>query len=148
MHALQTAILQHTTPTGIHHDWLIEDPTLPNPQAPDARLWTARITPPPADWLILDRFDLTIIPPHRRHYLTYQGPVSNNRGHVKRLASGTCNAKLWSTSRIVLTLQTEYMHLNMQLQRMTPTHWLATTSKYITTGTTQLSKGLLCANCS
>ncbi|HBE68769.1 MAG TPA: hypothetical protein DDW52_11540 [Planctomycetaceae bacterium] len=26
---------------------------------------------------------------HRRHYLTYEGPVSGNRGEVKRVASGT-----------------------------------------------------------
>ena len=26
---------------------------------------------------------------HRTHYLTYEGPVSNDRGQVKRIASGT-----------------------------------------------------------
>lgn len=129
MQPLRTAILEHTTATGVHHDWLIEDPRLPDPQSPTARLWTARITAPPTDWPKLKRFDLTVIGPHRRHYLTYQGPVPNNRGHVKRLAAGTCEAKLWSESRIVLTLKTETATLDLQVQRMTPTHWLAVTSE-------------------
>ena len=128
MHTLRTAILQHTTPTGVHHDWLIEDPTLPNPKAEDARLWTARITPPPQDWPKLKRLDLTVIPPHRRHYLTYQGPISNNRGTVKRLASGTCDVKLWTTSRIVLTLQTDSAMLDLELYRQSKEHWLAVTT--------------------
>lgn len=127
MHALRTAILQHTTATGVHHDWLIEDPRLPNPKAADARLWTARVTPPPADWPSLKRFDLTVIPPHRRHYLTYQGPVPGNRGSVKRLASGTGFATLWSDQRIVLTLQIETTTIDLQLQRQSNEHWLAVT---------------------
>lgn len=128
MQALRTAILQHTTPTGVHHDWLIEDPTLPDPKAPDARLWTARVTPPPADWPKLKRLDLTVIPPHRRAYLTYQGPVSNNRGHVKRITSGTCEVSLWSESRIVLTIKTKATTLDLQLQRQSAAHWLAITT--------------------
>lgn len=129
MHALHTAILEHTTPTGVHHDWLIEDPRLPNPKAPDARLWTARIAPPPEDWAKLKRFDLTVIPPHRRHYLTYQGPVSGDRGHVKRLARGTCFVSLWSEQRIVLTMQTESMKIEMELIRQSGDHWLAVAEK-------------------
>ncbi|MEM6507527.1 MAG: hypothetical protein AAF711_18975, partial [Planctomycetota bacterium] len=68
MYRLQTAILEHTTAAGVHHDWLIEDPRLPNPHAPDTKLWTARVTPPPHHWPGLKRFDLTVIPPHRRTY--------------------------------------------------------------------------------
>ena len=125
MHALRTAILQHTTPTGVHHDWLIEDPRLPNPQAPDARLWTARVTPAPQDWAKLKRFDLTILPPHRRIYLDYQGRVSGNRGHVRRLMNGTCLISLWSQQRIVLTLQSAKLSLEMQLRRNADDHWHA-----------------------
>jgi hypothetical protein len=129
MHALRTVILEHTTPAGVHHDWLIEDPTLPDPKAHDARLWTARVTPPPQDWAKLKRFDLTVIPPHRRHYLTYQGPVSNNRGSVKRLASGTCTARLWSVQRIVLAMQTQWKKLDLQLTRQSSDHWIASVTQ-------------------
>jgi hypothetical protein len=30
------------------------------------------------------------LPPHRREYLDYEGPVSGDRGHVTRKARGTC----------------------------------------------------------
>jgi len=32
------------------------------------------------------------LPDHRLHYLDYEGPVSNNRGRVSRLTSGTFEA--------------------------------------------------------
>lgn len=35
------------------------------------------------------RFDTERLRNHRRHYLTYQGPVSNNRGHVLQVCEGT-----------------------------------------------------------
>jgi hypothetical protein len=127
MHALRTAILEHTTANGVHHDWLIEDPSLPDPKAPGARLWTARVIPPPQDWAKLKRLDLTVIPPHRRHYFTYQGPVPGNRGRVQRLASGTCDAKLWTERRIVMKLQTESIQIELQLTRQSTDHWLAQT---------------------
>ena len=125
MNALRTAILEHTTATGVHHDWLIEDPTLPNPAAPDARLWTARVAPPPQDWPSLQRFDLTVIPPHRRAYLDYQGPVSGNRGYIRRLAHGMCQASIWSTNKIVLSLQSEQVYLVLQLTRLASDRWVA-----------------------
>ncbi|MEM9346364.1 MAG: hypothetical protein AAGB26_07090 [Planctomycetota bacterium] len=125
MYRLQTAIVEHTTPAGVHHDWLIEDPRLPNPHAPDAKLWTARVTPPPQHWPKLKRFDFTVIPPHRRIYLDYQGPVSGNRGDVKRLAKGTCYATIWSKARTVMRVQTEHAKLNMQLVLCSEDRWIA-----------------------
>lgn len=125
MHSLRTAILQHTTAAGVHHDWLIEDPRLPDPKAQNARLWTARVAPPPQDWPKLKRFELTAIAPHRRHYLTYQGEVPGNRGRVRRLASGTCFAKLWSDQRIVLTMRTYSVTLEIQMQRQSDERWSA-----------------------
>ena len=65
-----------------HYDWLIE------PDRPaDAPLLAFRIQ---------DRIDLSIVPTfqaeriadHRRIYLAYQGPISRNRGRVRRLAEG------------------------------------------------------------
>ncbi|MBX2852620.1 MAG: hypothetical protein KTR15_12850 [Phycisphaeraceae bacterium] len=125
MHALRTAILEHTTADGVHHDWLIEDPTRPDPKAPDARLWTARVAPPPQDWPQRRRLELTAITPHRRNYLTYQGPVPGNRGRVRRLASGTCDAKLWTAHRIVLAMKTESIQIELQLVRQSADLWLA-----------------------
>lgn len=125
MHALRTAIIEHTTAVNVHHDWLIEDPTLPDPKSPHARLWTARVAPPPHEWAKLKRFDLTVIPPHRRIYLDYQGTVSDNRGYVRRLAQGTCQATLWSQQRILMTMRCEASQLNIQLTRQAGHRWLA-----------------------
>lgn len=125
MHTLRTTILEHTIATGLHHDWLIEDPRLANPQAENARLWTARVAPPPQDWDKLKRFDLTITPPHRRIYLNYQGPVQGQRGYVRRLAQGTCQVLEWSEQRIVLALQTPTATLDMHLTQQAGTRWLA-----------------------
>lgn len=125
MQPLRTAILEHATATGVHHDWLIEDQRLPEPKALSARLWTARVTPPPQDWPQLDRFSLTVIPPHRRVYLNYQGDVSGNRGYVRRLASGLCMVSLWAEQRIVLTLHTEAATLHLRLRQQAHDHWVA-----------------------
>lgn len=43
------------------------------------------------DWPIVAGDILTRIADHRRDYLDYQGPVSGNRGHVQRVATGDCH---------------------------------------------------------
>lgn len=123
MLALRTAVIRHTTAHGVHHDWLIEDPRLPDPQAPHARLWTARVAPPPGDWTKLPRLELTVIAPHRRHYLAYQGPVSGGRGRVQRVLTGVCYAPLWTKERIVLSLDTTPGAGQWQIERLGPQRW-------------------------
>src|SRR5205085_10994162 len=39
-------------------------------------------------WPIVAEVQLTPLSEHRREYLTYEGPISGNRGDVKRVASG------------------------------------------------------------
>ncbi|MFG0259143.1 MAG: hypothetical protein ACF8LK_02230 [Phycisphaerales bacterium JB041] len=91
----RTVVLRHDLPDGSHHyDWLIEpmgpaaatagDET-PAPdrrnliawRLPDAPFTPARTTMP------VDR-----LPPHRRMYLDYEGPISGGRGSVLRVARG------------------------------------------------------------
>ncbi len=48
---------------------------------------------------------VTPLPAHRRFYLDYEGPVSNNRGEVKRVTSGkceivACTASDWQICRL------------------------------------------------
>lgn len=125
MHALRTAVLQHTTADGVHHDWLMEDPALEDPMAEQARLWTARIQAPPTQWARLGRIQLQVIPPHRRAYLTYQGAVSGGRGRVRRVATGRCVPQLWSSERAVLLLDLGMDNLRMEMRRLGPTRWVA-----------------------
>lgn len=53
--------------------------------APDGALATWRAP----TWPLKTGDILFELPPHRRDYLEYEGAVSNNRGHVERLAAGT-----------------------------------------------------------
>ena len=81
-------LLLHQLSDGAsHYDWLIE------PDEPaDALLIAFRIH---------DRIDLSVVPAfeaermadHRRVYLTYEGPLSRNRGEVRRLAAGRLSVR-------------------------------------------------------
>ncbi len=103
MLAVPTALLLHTTDDGQHHDWLIGDPEAwPNAQA---RLWTARVQPPSTQWAALGQFPLTPLPPHRAIYLHYEGPISGNRGHVRRVDAGYALVLLWQPQRAVLAVR-------------------------------------------
>jgi hypothetical protein len=78
------ALLQHTLPDASwHYDWLIQ-PTDTNPQAP---LITFRTAHSPVDPAVI-AFPAERIQDHRPEYLDYEGPVSNNRGQVRRIAHG------------------------------------------------------------
>ena len=124
MNALRTVILEHTNAQGVHHDWMIEDPTLAHPQAADAPLWTARVLAPPHHWRRLGRIELEVLPPHRRAYLTYQGEVSGNRGRMRRVAHGDCQPRLWAESRIAMTLSIAGDALALRLQRLAGPRWI------------------------
>jgi hypothetical protein len=42
---------------------------------------------------------------HRKHYLDYEGPISDNRGWVRRVDSGTVRIEELTGERCVLTLR-------------------------------------------
>jgi hypothetical protein len=44
-------------------------------------------------WPIDQPVSLTRLADHRREYLDYQGPLSGDRGFVKRIAGGLCRAE-------------------------------------------------------
>src|SRR4051812_39769553 len=72
-------ILRHEGVAVPHFDLMFE-------QSATSELLTWRSL----DWPISDQTKLTRLGDHRRKYLDYEGPVSNNYGHVKRVAAGTC----------------------------------------------------------
>ena len=76
-------LLEHDYP-HLHWDFLIEDG--------DALASWRLQAPPEPDRMI----DAVPLPRHRRDYLTYEGPVSGNRGTVKRLDAGElCVDDVW-----------------------------------------------------
>lgn len=83
MHA--SVILIHNLPDGSSHfDWFIDQPEL----EVEHRLISFRCQSRP-DTLGLSEFAAERLPDHRADYLTYEGPISKNRGFVQRIATGT-----------------------------------------------------------
>jgi len=74
-------VLHHTDhPTEPdHYDLMIED---------DDGLLTWRVMQPPES--ITSDIAVDPLPRHRRAYLDYEGPVSNDHGYVRRHDLGTC----------------------------------------------------------
>ncbi len=83
-------VLEHT-PEGdrAHFDWLIAPD--PRDRDPDERVLGHLRCPERPDLMAPgDEMDVEIGEPHRWRYLTYEGPVSGDRGVVRRVAEGTC----------------------------------------------------------
>lgn len=96
-------ILEHRHRGGRHWDWLFEEPELP--VGSDGSLWAARLPRSPRYWPA-EPFALMITPlaAHRRRYLTYQGPLTRQRGIVRRIERGTVLPHRWHAGGGWLTL--------------------------------------------
>ena len=99
---LPTVVLQHEMDDGGHHDWLLVEPDTAH--QPDGLLWTARVEPSSHDWAQRGTWLLKLVAPHRRHYLTYEGPISGGRGRVVRVDKGWFRPMLWTKRRIIIDL--------------------------------------------
>ena len=74
-------VLYHQTPSessrDSHWDLMLED-------GPCLRTWAVAVAPEHADGTSIDS-----LPDHRLAYLDYEGPISQERGHVTRWDRGT-----------------------------------------------------------
>lgn len=120
---MPTVLLRHDSPDGVHHDWLLGDPT--RLDEPDAPLWTARVGPPSSEWTSLGAWQLEPIGSHRRLYLTYEGPLSGGRGTVTRVDEGTFVALEWTEQHILIDLAMRCCNARIDLLRHSPTRWQA-----------------------
>lgn len=117
-HRQPTALLLHTTDTGAHYDWLIGRPG-------EDRLWAARLGEPTARWAELGRFELEPIAPHRREYLTYEGPISGGRGSVQRVDEGSVQVRRWSDDGAQLVVSMHGFIGRLDLKRIDEGRWVA-----------------------
>ena len=69
-------VLQHESPQGVHWDFMLE--------SGDALATWALASPPDAAPTV----DAAALPDHRTAYLDYEGPVSQDRGSVRRWDRG------------------------------------------------------------
>lgn len=78
--ALRYAVLHHTGVDAPHYDLLFET-------AAGSPLTTYRVDRWPMETgaVLVER-----LADHRRIYLDYEGPISGNRGTVRRVSQGTC----------------------------------------------------------
>ncbi len=120
MQSLPTVLLRHTTRAGGHYDWLLADPL-----DPTGLLWTARCDLPSEQWLGARTFAMKPIQPHRRVYLTYEGPISGGRGSARRVDEGTFVPRLWTASRIVIDVNLRRCRATIEMTRITGNRWRA-----------------------
>ena len=79
---LRYVVLRHEGVADPHFDLMLE-------LAEDQALATWRCPV----WPLTKRVRITRLPDHRREYLTYEGPVSGDRGRVSRVEAGTYQMK-------------------------------------------------------
>lgn len=79
--SVRFVVLAHDEPNGGRHfDLMIA-------QGPALATWRCPVEPEKAS---VGPLTLKKLPDHRLHYLTYEGPISGNRGMVRRRDEGTC----------------------------------------------------------
>ncbi|MCI0640212.1 MAG: hypothetical protein L0Y72_15035 [Gemmataceae bacterium] len=87
-------ILEHDHPY-LHWDFMLER---------DGVLRTWRLEKPPPQGLASETVAATSLGDHRLAYLDYEGPLTDERGSVKRWDAGTYDVVQWEQSAIVINL--------------------------------------------
>jgi hypothetical protein len=92
---LRYVVLHHEGIPQPHFDLLFE--TAGKPELMSVRC---------SEWPVGPTTQFQRLPPHRRLYLDYEGPISGSRGHVRRIASGLCSIEVDREDSLRLTLDT------------------------------------------
>jgi hypothetical protein len=91
---LHYVVLRHEGVAEPHYDLMLE-------VAPGSALATWRLN----EWPPTQHATFTPLPDHRRAYLTYEGPISGDRGTVRRIAGG--HHRLIAIEEALVTVQLE-----------------------------------------
>jgi hypothetical protein len=105
-------LLEHDHP-ALHWDLMVEA---------NGSLVTWRLSAPPT---MGDVVSALHIGNHRIDYLDYEGPVSGNRGHVRRWDGGDCHWLERSERLVVVRLHGARLHGILQLQWQRGDDWQA-----------------------
>jgi hypothetical protein len=103
---MQFALLEHRQAVGVHWDFLAE-------VSPTGRLLTWRLASNPLT--ASGAIESQVLPPHRRVYLDYQGPISGGRGVVSRLDRGQLDWLLLSPGHWRFMLRGETLTGNVEI---------------------------------
>lgn len=100
---LRFVVLRHEGIDDPHFDLMFE-------RSPGSALvtWRSDI------WPLVPDTKLVQLADHRRAYLDYEGPISGNRGHVRRVTAGTfhlgvAEQTLWRIERMSPALTTKWI---------------------------------------
>ena len=104
------AALLHDHPWA-HVDWLVERGNM---------LLAWRLARMPTPGAVIEA---TALPPHRRHYLNYEGPVGGGRGTVARWDVGTCRGT-FADSRVESICDGVRVRGRIVLDRIDGERWL------------------------
>lgn len=111
------AVLRHVTPATdarpSHFDLLIEN---------GDTLATWALSQPLSE---AGRQTACQLPAHRLLYLDYEGPISNNRGEVRRVAGGKCSLLEQSEHRWRIRFDDESLEGELTLERQSADSWSA-----------------------
>ncbi|MEZ6243352.1 MAG: hypothetical protein R3B57_09940 [Phycisphaerales bacterium] len=124
--ALRCVLLRHDEPSAAwHHDLLLErPPSIPQAASDpdDRRLITFRLAENPFDPAISEA-DARRLSDHRAHYLDYEGPLSADRGRVRRLATARILHLDESPTRLTATLALDASNLTLHARRLDADRW-------------------------
>lgn len=125
---LQTVLLYHRLAGASHHDWLLESPDPTQKLLTCFRIVDLTLFSDPGQTALL-----IALPPHRRVFLNYQGPiqpiVQNNRsidrGLVIRSRVGTFFPQVWTDRLKLLEVQWPGRSALLRLRKISADRWLA-----------------------
>jgi hypothetical protein len=120
MNTTRFVILHHRQRSGEHWDLMIEQP--------DA-LATWQLADDPTRTEAPRAITATRIGDHRKAYLTYEGPVSQDRGEVRRIEQGACELLCADDSTWLLHLQGNHLQGQYALRQVQANQWTFTPSK-------------------
>ncbi len=106
-------IQQHDHPDGTHWDLMLEEA---------GHLATWQVPLPPDKWSATP-IACTRIFDHSKKYLTYEGPIFQNRGSVTIAASGTYQTITQTDTLWSLTLSCPTLSGTLTLSHTSSTHW-------------------------
>jgi bacterioferritin-associated ferredoxin len=104
---LRFAILEHETREGVHWDLLLTQPG-------QEKLATWRLDHDP--FLLVGEVPATRLPDHRPVYLVYEGPISGDRGVVRRVDEGDLQIVSFRPDEVVAVLHGQRLRGGVELR--------------------------------
>ncbi len=113
---MRFVVQEHRKDQDVHWDLMLEK---------GERLATWQTPAPPEQWSEIPLPCQKLVD-HRLKYLTYEGPLSDNRGTVCMVAAGTCLPQLVSENNWQIRLEGDSITGNLGLLKIREEHWQLT----------------------